>query len=102
MPFIVFVYEYHFATMKSNFFTAASATILGAATVLAVVEPTDPYRVSDSMAAVLAYNSSAYHYVCEIFRDILERCTFSLCLTCPSLPTSPETLCPSLCTVRAT
>jgi len=49
--------------MRSTLFTTTSVALLGA--VLAVVEPTDPYRVSDSMAAVLAYNSSAYHYVRE-------------------------------------
>jgi len=53
--------------MKSTLFTATSVALLGA--VLAVVEPTDPYRVSDSMAAVLAYNSSAYHYVRD-FEDL--------------------------------
>jgi len=47
---IIIVYFYAII-MKSTLFTTTSVALLGA--VLAVVEPADPYRVSDSMAAVL-------------------------------------------------
>jgi len=61
-------------TSTPTFLTAAAAILLHATSTFAAVDlDTSPYRVPDSLAAILAVNGSGNHYPTDITRNIVPK-----------------------------